>query len=105
MAITAAFVWGARPAVSVCAGAAIAASNLYILSKIVAAMIGGGDRRGGAGIWGVFAMLKMVILFGGIWIVMTKGLVDPMALVVGYGSLPIGIAIGSIVSDKSGEGA
>ncbi len=105
MAVTAALVWGARLALSVGAGAAIAASNLYVLSKIVGAMMGGavaGESRGvGAGTWGLLAMVKMVVLFGGIWLVMTKGLVDPLGLVVGYGSLPIGIAIGSIVSDKT----
>jgi hypothetical protein len=102
MAVTAVFVWGVRFALSVGAGAAIAGSNLYVLSKIVGAMMSGADRGAGAGTWGVLAMVKMVVLFGGIWIVMTKGLVDPMGLVVGYGSLPIGIAIGSIVSDKTG---
>jgi hypothetical protein len=109
MAVTAAFVWGARFALSVGAGAAIAGSNLYVLSKIVGAMMdpgADGEARGaGAGTWGVLAMVKMVVLFGGIWLVMTKGLVDPMGLVVGYGSLPIGIAIGSIVSDKTTRGA
>jgi hypothetical protein len=109
MAVTAAFVWGTRFALSVGAGAAIAGSNLYVLSKIVGAMMGrgtSGESPGAsAGTWGVLAMVKMVVLFGGIWIVMTKGLVDPMGLVVGYGSLPIGIAIGSIVSDKTSGGA
>jgi hypothetical protein len=108
MAVTAALVWGMRMALSVGTGAAIAASNLYVLSKIVGAMMEGaetGEPRGaGAGTWGVLAMVKMVVLFGGIWLVMTKGLVDPLGLVVGYGSLPIGIAIGSLVSDKTGAG-
>ena len=35
--------------------------------------------------------------------VVTRHLVDPMELVVGYGSLPIGIAIGAVVSDKTGS--
>jgi hypothetical protein len=108
MAVTAAFAWGARFALSVGAGATIAGSNLYVLSKIVGAMMqdrAAGDSQGaGAGTWGVLAMVKMIVLFGGIWLVMTKGLVDPMGLVLGYGSLPIGIAIGSIVSDKTGVG-
>jgi hypothetical protein len=109
MAVTAAFVWGTRFALSVGAGAAIAGSNLYVLSKIVGAMMAGGTSGespgASAGTWGVLAMVKMVALFGGIWLVMTRGLVDPMGLVVGYGSLPIGIAIGSIVSDKTSGAA
>jgi hypothetical protein len=105
MAITAAVEWGPRMAVSVGTGASIAASNLYILSRIVHAMTGDARDAGGggtsAGAWGVIALGKMMVLFGGIWFLMTRGLVDPMGLVVGYGSLPIGIAIGSIVSDKA----
>jgi hypothetical protein len=101
MAATAAYTWGARMAFSVGTGSLIATSNLYVLSRIVGAMVKGGA---GAGAWGVVALVKMVVLFGGIWILMTHGLVDPMGLVVGYGALPIGIAIGSLVSDKASPG-
>jgi hypothetical protein len=101
MAVAAFFEWGARSAVSVEIGAAVAASNLYVLSRIAHAMIVAGQGGGGAAAWGILALGKMLLLFGGIWWVMARGLVDPLGLVVGYGSLPIGIAIGSIVSDKT----
>ena len=104
MAVTAALEWGPRMAVSVGTGASIAASNLYVLTRIVHAMVGDARDAGAgasAGAWGVIALGKMLILFGGIWFLMTRGLVDPIGLLVGYGSLPIGIAIGSIVSDKN----
>jgi hypothetical protein len=52
-------------------------------------------KRGGAA-WGLFGVFKIVILFGGIWILLTKHLVDPMPLVVGYGVLPLGIAASSL---------
>jgi len=52
-------------------------------------------RRGGAA-WGVFALLKILVLFGGIWFLLTRGLVDPIPLVVGYGVLPLGIAAASL---------
>lgn len=52
-------------------------------------------KRGGAA-WGAFAVVKIILLFGGIWILLTKGLVDPMPLVVGYGVLPLGIAASSL---------
>jgi hypothetical protein len=52
-------------------------------------------------VWGIFAVVKMLVLFGGMWLLMTNGLVAPIPLVVGYGALPIGIAIGSLVSDKA----
>jgi hypothetical protein len=36
---------------------------------------------------------------------MTSHLVDPIGLVVGWGSLPVGIAVGSLVSDKTERAA
>jgi hypothetical protein len=54
-------------------------------------------RRGGAA-WGGFALLKILVLFGGIWILLTRGWVDPIPLVVGYGVLPLGIAASSVLS-------
>ena len=53
-------------------------------------------KRGGAA-WGGFAVVKILVLFGGIWMLLTKGLVDPIPLVVGYGVLPLGIAGSSLL--------
>jgi hypothetical protein len=52
-------------------------------------------KRGGAA-WGAFALLKIVVLFGGIYLLLTKHMVDPIPLVVGYGVLPLGIACSSL---------
>lgn len=52
----------------------------------------------GAAAWGLFAVFKIFILFGGIWILLTRDLVDPIPLVVGYGVLPLGIAASSLWS-------
>jgi len=54
-------------------------------------------KRGGAG-WGLFALLKMVLLFGGIWVLLTRHLVDPIPLVIGYGVLPVAIAISGVLT-------
>jgi hypothetical protein len=104
----AALLWGARTALSVGAGALLAASNLWVLTRIVSNVLGNAAETsdeppggGGGSVWGVLAVVKMLVLFGGVWILMTKGVVDPIPLVVGYGSMPIGIAIGSLVSDKT----
>jgi len=99
----AAFGWGLRTAVSVAVGAAIAATNLYALGLIVAAVLPSAEQEGQRNplLWGVAALLKMIVLFGGIWMLMAAGLVSPLPLLVGYGSLPIGIAIGSLVSDRN----
>ena len=54
-------------------------------------------KRGGAA-WGAFAVVKIAILFGSIWILLTRGLVDPIPLVVGYGVLPLGITVGGLLT-------
>lgn len=103
----------AKTGFSVAVGAAIAVANLLTMRAIVRALVrppegedetpeADGDaaekkdhraagKRGGAA-WGVFAVLKIFVLFGGIWILLSKGLVVPIPLVVGYGVLPLGIA-------------
>jgi hypothetical protein len=98
--------WGLRAAVSVAVGVLIAVANLYGLARILGALVGartGEDPN--AGIWGVLAVVKVVGLFGGVWLLMTSHLVDPIGLVVGWGSLPVGIAVGSLVSDKTERAA
>ena len=55
-----------------------------------------GNRGGGA--WGLFALLKMALLFGGIWVLLTRHVVDPIPLVVGYGVLPLAIAVSGVLT-------
>jgi hypothetical protein len=112
-----------RTAASVAVGAVIAVANLLTMRAIIRALLvepdedededrekdarddasakdeadhRGAGRRGGAA-WGIFALLKIFLLFGGIWILLTKKLVDPIPLVVGYGVLPLGIAASALV--------
>jgi hypothetical protein len=39
-------------------------------------------------------------LLAAAWLLMRHGVVSPVPMLVGFGSLPIGIAIGSLVSDR-----
>jgi hypothetical protein len=57
-------------------------------------------KRGGA-LWGAFGLAKIVVLFGGMYLLLTRGWVDPIALVVGYAVLPLGIAASSLVTGLS----
>jgi len=131
-----------RVALSVAAGAVIAAGNLASLTAIIRAMLqpavddaaaeeaakaaegpeveaaAGAEepafppdadvgppevdhpaegKRGGAA-WGLFALLKMGLLFGGIYVLLTRRLVDPIPLVVGYGVLPVAIAVSGVLT-------
>lgn len=107
-----------KTGLSVFAGALVAASNLWVLSKIVEAILVPPDDEGDegdetsdeakpapkepkktfSGAWGALALVKILVLFGGAWILMTRGLVDPIGLVVGYGSLPVGVALSGVFS-------
>ena len=58
----------------------------------------------GAAAWGAFGLLKILVLFGGIYVLLTKHLVDPMPLVVGYGVLPLGIAASSLLGSLAPRG-
>jgi hypothetical protein len=96
---------GAAAAASITAGALVALSNLFVLSRIVAIVVvptaeGPSHARM---VWSVIALAKTMVLFGGVWLLVTRHMVDPIQLVVGYGCLPIGIAIGAVVSEKTGS--
>lgn len=98
-AAVAATMFGLRAGSSCAIGAAIAASNLYALARIIVALATPGASRSVAG-WGFALLMKMGILFGGIWLLLMWGVVTVVPLVVGYMTLPLGIAIGSLVSDQ-----
>ena len=98
-----ALLYGQDTAFSVAMGAVTALSNLYVLSRIVAFVTVPDPnlKTQSAFAWGVLALAKIMVLFGGLWFLLIRHVVLPIPLVVGYGSLPIGIAIGAVVSDKS----
>jgi ATP synthase I subunit len=89
---------------SVLAGAALAAGNLWLLARIVSELLPS-DRAGAEaqsrGGWALVAALKMFGLVAVAWLLMRHGIVSPMPMLIGFGALPIGIAIGSLVSDRS----
>ena len=117
-------VLGAAPAASVGMGAALAAANLWALARVVTALLPGGAPRpegraggpsedaaggdakpaSGVGVWTLLALLKMGGLFVLVWLLMRYSLVSPIPMLAGFASLPLGIAIGSLVSDRKLRG-
>ncbi len=111
---------GASAALSAGAGGLIATANLWVLARIVTSLFpeerasatagaSGGPAaptdvtRGASATWTLVVLLKMLGLFGAVWLLMRQGLVSPLPMLVGFGALPIGIAIGSVVSDRSAD--
>ncbi len=111
---------GPRAAYSVVVGAAVAVANLLTMRAIIRALIpapnqpenaqnGAPDGETGeteppktsgraATGWAIVAALKILVLIGGLWFLLSRQLVDPMPLVVGYGVLPLGIAASAVWS-------
>ncbi len=99
---------GPRAAGSVAIGAALAGGNLWALARIVSALLPGPTANGGAAAgalsWTVLAGCKMIGLFAVAWLLMKGAFVSPIPMLAGFAALPLGIAIGSIVSDRSIRG-
>jgi hypothetical protein len=95
---------GVWAAFSVAVGAGLAAGNLWVLARVIASILPrdrkSAERQGRAG-WVLVGMVKMVGVVAVVWLLMRHGVVSPLAMVVGLCSLPIGIAIGSLVSDRA----
>jgi hypothetical protein len=108
LAVVALAVADPRSAFSVAVGGAIATANLWVLARIVHALLptdAAGARAQSRAAWGLVAALKMVGLIGVVWLLMRHGVVAPMSMMIGFGALPIGIAIGSLVSDRNAPDA
>jgi hypothetical protein len=93
-------------AVSVACGGALAAGNLWALARVVAALLPDSRRTAetqSRGAWSVLAAVKMVGLIAIAWLLMRRGIAAPLPMLVGFAALPVGIVIGSLVSDRSGE--
>ncbi len=93
---------GPRAAVSVLVGAAIAVANLLSMRAIIRAVVRSPQEGPSTAqaLWALFAALKILLLFGGIWFLLTRRLVDPIPLVVGYGVLPLGIVASAVWSSR-----
>jgi hypothetical protein len=93
-----------RAGLSVLVGAALAAGNLWLLARIVSELLPsdreGAEAQSRSG-WSLVALLKMFGLVALAWLLMRHGIVSPLPMLIGFGALPIGIAIGSLVSDRS----
>jgi hypothetical protein len=104
LALGAAVAFGPRAALSVGLGAALCGANLWALAHIVVALLpetGAAAQAQSRAAWALVALVKMLGVLAVAWLLMRGGLVSPLGMLVGLCGLPIGIAIGSLVSDRS----
>jgi hypothetical protein len=50
------------------------------------------------------AVVKLVVLFGGLYLLLRSGMASGVALVLGYGALPLGITVGGLLAPRPDEG-
>jgi len=80
--------YGLRVGFSVFAGAAVAAINLYVLSRAVHSLL-----EGQRSTWAGIAVPKFLILLAVTYGLIESGLVQPLGLAAGFGCLPLGILL------------
>ena len=88
--------FGLAAAFGVAIGGAIATANLAVFARIGQAFL----AEKGRGPWVAVAVLKLVFLFGGVFLLIKSGIVSGVSLAVGYGALPLGITLGSLFGPK-----
>lgn len=91
----------ARAGVGVALGGALATANLAVFARLGDAFLG---QKGSSAPWAAIALVKLVFLFGGVWLILKNDFVPGLALAAGYGALPIGITFGFLFGPKPPDG-
>ena len=86
-----------RTALSVLAGGLLATSNLAVFVRVGEAFL---TRQGNTAPWSVVAVMKLVLLFGAVWLLLRNGAVNGLALAAGYAALPLGITVASLFGPR-----
>ena len=112
------YFWNVRIFVSVLIGAFVALLNLWALAKIVRSMMpedepgeapppGRGTHEGhvangkaGGAAFGLLAVIKILGLFGGAFVLWKSGVALPLPTLVGYGALPLGIVFTAVMAPQ-----
>ena len=81
---------GGRAGLSVAIGGALATANLWGFTKIGTAFFA---RRGINAPWGLSRCSSSSVLFGAVALVLRSDFASPIAFLVGYLALPIGIVV------------
>ena len=85
----------------VAVGGAIATANLWLFARIGQAFL----SEKGRGPWMAIAVVKLVFLFGGVFLLIKHDIVSGISLAVGYGAMPLGITLGSLFGPKPPDDA
>lgn len=92
---------GVRAGLGVVLGGLIATANLWVFARVGHAFVA---REGHAAPWAVLALLKMALLFGGVWLILKAEVVPVLSLLAGYTALPVGITVASLFGPRPPAG-
>ena len=121
LAIGALALYGGKAACSAAFGTVLAVANLWVLGKVIGAMLppveesaatdaepgsrplpeSGTGKKGSPAAWGMFALLKVVVLFGLVLLAVNAGWITPLGFLAGYGAMPIGIVMAQLARGMS----
>ncbi len=96
---------GGGAAASTLVGGAVAVANLMAMRQILGGVIDStteGDLNKGRR-WGTLAVLKLFGLFAVVALVLIRKWAAPIPFVVGYVALPVGIAVGALLTAHDGD--
>jgi len=85
-ASVAALVGGAGAAVSMALGVGLAAFNLALMRRIVGALTA---QSGLGALWALAFPVKLVVLVGGAFVLVQRGMAEPVPLAIGFALLPL----------------
>lgn len=97
LAVAAGAFFDLKAGLSALLGGILATLNLYVFARVGQAFM---ERQGNTAPWGVVALLKLLVLFGGVWFVLKSGMVSALGLAAGYAALPLGVTIASLFGPK-----
>jgi hypothetical protein len=104
LAIGVAVMQGPWFAIGTLIGGMLAVANLVLFIRIVETFVA--QTQGGKAVpWALLWALKLAGLFLCVFVILRRGDVNALAFVIGYGSLPIGIAVSSLFGKPPAETA
>jgi hypothetical protein len=92
--------FGMRAGLGALLGGVLATVNLVVFARVGQAFL---TRKGNIAPWGLVAVLKLLLLFSGVWLILKSGLVSGFSLAAGYAALPFGITLASLFGPKPSE--
>jgi hypothetical protein len=90
LTLVAPLAFGREAMLGVAIGGALAVSNLWAIGVIVRGFLRG------AGSYGVFGAMKLLVLLFVVWLVLKNGWAQALPLAFGYAALPLGIVVGQL---------